>query len=183
MVACLRRIRPEERAPARGSLHPGERIFRYSGRGAGGRSGRRALSRTVAFKDVEGRKTTLIQRRFVHIGRMRLAGLETTVIPENWSGRLQVLSSLDGTVINSGVERSKKLDGKHLSFIRSECLDDETVFLLVETDRSNIRVAEAARTRVFAEDEAREVGAPAVRQHPSAAACERGHRLQCLAVR
>ncbi len=94
---------------------------------------------------------------------MRLAGLETTVIPENWSGRLQVLSSLEGTVINSGVERSKKLDGKHLSFIRSECLDDETVFLLVETDRLNIRVAEAARTRVFAGDEAREVGAPAVR--------------------
>jgi len=72
------------------------------------------LSRTVAFKDVEGRTTTLIERRFVHMGKMHLAGLETTVVPENWSGRLQVLSSLDGTVINSGVERYKKLDGKHL---------------------------------------------------------------------
>lgn len=120
------------------------------------------LSRTVTFKDVEGRTTTLIQRRFVHMGRMHLAGLETTVIPENWSGRLQVLSSLDGTVINSGVERYKKLDGKHLSFIRSECLDDETVLLLVETNQSEIRVAEAARTRVFAGDEVLEVERSAV---------------------
>ena len=120
------------------------------------------LSRTATFKDGEGRKTTLMQRRFVHMGRMHLAGLETTVVPENWSGRLQVLSSLDGTVINSGVERYKKLDGKHLSFIRSECLDDETVLLLVETNQSNIRVAEAARTRVFSGGKALEVERSAV---------------------
>jgi trehalose/maltose hydrolase-like predicted phosphorylase len=27
----------------------------------------------------------LIQRRFVHMDRMHLAALETTIIPENWS--------------------------------------------------------------------------------------------------
>ena len=34
-----------------------------------------------------------------------LAGLETTVVPENWSGRLEVRSALDGRVTNAGVER------------------------------------------------------------------------------
>jgi alpha,alpha-trehalase len=107
------------------------------------------LSRTATFKDEEGRETTLIQRRFVHMGQMHLAGLETTIIPENWNGRMQVLSSLDGTVINAGVERYKKLSSEHLSFVRSEAVDEETVCLLVETNQSSLRIAEAARTRVY----------------------------------
>jgi trehalose/maltose hydrolase-like predicted phosphorylase len=34
--------------------------------------------------------------------QMHLAALETSIIPENWSGRIQVLSGLDGRVINAG---------------------------------------------------------------------------------
>ncbi|MFO7642891.1 MAG: glycoside hydrolase family 65 protein [Desulfosarcina sp.] len=111
------------------------------------------LNRTVRYKDKQGRETTVIQRRFVHIDRMHLAALETTIIPENWSGRIQVLSSLDGAVINAGVERYKKLNSKHLEPIQSTLVDDETICLSVETNQSRVRVAEAARTRVYSEEQ------------------------------
>jgi len=106
------------------------------------------LSRTVRFRDKQGRETSLIQRRFVHMEQMHLAGLETTITPENWTGRIQILSSLDGTVVNGGVKRYQQLNSKHLSATQSEAIDRETICLLVETSQSRLRVALAARTRV-----------------------------------
>jgi alpha,alpha-trehalase len=111
------------------------------------------LSRTVRFRDKQGRETTLIQRRFVHMEHMHLAGLETTIIPENWAGRIQLLSSLDATVINAGVKRYQQLNSKHLSPVRSEAVGEETICLLVETNQSRLRVAEAARTCVYSGEE------------------------------
>jgi alpha,alpha-trehalase len=110
------------------------------------------LSRTVRFRDKQNRETTLIQRRFVHMEHTHLAALETTILPENWSGRMQVLSALDGTVINAGVERYKQLNSKHLEPVRSGAVDEDGIYLLVETNQSGLRVAEAARTRVYSGD-------------------------------
>ncbi|MBM9537495.1 glycoside hydrolase family 65 protein [Desulfobulbus alkaliphilus] len=111
------------------------------------------LRRTIRCKDKQGRETTLVQRRFVHMGRMHLAALDTVLVAENWSGRFEVHSSLDGTVINAGVERYQQLNGKHLDPVRSEAVDDETICLLVETNQSRLRVAQAARIRVFSEQQ------------------------------
>ncbi|HDQ46221.1 MAG TPA: glycoside hydrolase family 65 protein [bacterium] len=111
------------------------------------------LLRTVKFRDNQDRETTLIQRRFIHIEKMHLAGLKTTIIPENWSGRIQIHSALDGTVINAGVERYKKLNSRHLTPIRKGTADNDIIFLLVETNQSGLRIAEAARTRVFSKGE------------------------------
>jgi alpha,alpha-trehalase len=91
------------------------------------------------------------------MANMHLAALETTIIPENWSGRMQILSALDGTVINAGVERYKQLNNKHLKPVKSGKVDDEIIYLLVETNQSHIRVAEAARTHVYFEGEQIEV--------------------------
>ena len=107
------------------------------------------LCRTMRFKDRQNRETSLVQRRFVHMKEMHLAGLETTITPENWSGRMEVRSVIDGTVINGGVDRYRQLNSKHLVPVRGEAVNDETVCLLVATTQSNLRVAEAARTRVF----------------------------------
>lgn len=111
------------------------------------------LQRTVRYRDKQGRETTLIQRHFVHMNRMHLAALETILVAENWTGRFEVHSSLDGTVINAGVERYQQLNGKHLDPLRSEGVDDETICLLVETNQSRIRVAQAARIRVYDEQQ------------------------------
>lgn len=107
------------------------------------------LSRTVRFRDKQNRETTLIQRHFVHMTHMHLAALETTIIPENWTGRLQLVSGLDGTVTNAGVERYKQLNSKHLEPIQGGAVDDETISLLVRTTQSSLGVAEAARIRVY----------------------------------
>jgi alpha,alpha-trehalase len=124
------------------------------------------LSRTVRFRDKQDRETTLIQRRFVHMDRMHLAALETTIIPENWAGRVLVLSGLDGSVINAGVERYKQLNSKHLEPVGNEAADHQTVCLLVETTQSRLQVAQAARTRVYSEAQRIEVERKLVK-HPS----------------
>jgi len=110
------------------------------------------LARTVRFKDKNDRESTLIQKRFVHMEQMHLAGLEITIIPENWSGRIEIISGIDGDIINAGVERYKQLNSKHLSPINSKALDKETISLMVETNQSLIRVAQAARTRIYSEN-------------------------------
>jgi alpha,alpha-trehalase len=115
------------------------------------------LCRTVKFKDQQGRETTLIQRRFVHMDRMHLAALETTIVPENWTGRIQVLSGLDGSVINVGVKRYKQLNSKHLEPVASEAADDQTVLLLMQTNQSRLRLAQAARARVSSDEQRSEV--------------------------
>jgi alpha,alpha-trehalase len=122
------------------------------------------LCRTMQFRDQQNRETTLIQRRFVHMSHMHLAALETTIIARNWSGRIQVTSSLDGRVINAGVQRYRQLNSRHLEPIQSEATDGETICLLVETSQSRLRVAEAARTRVFCAGQPVEVERTLVRQ-------------------
>jgi len=110
------------------------------------------LTRTLRFKDKQNRETRLTSRRIVDMANMHLAALETTITPENWSGRIQVRSGLDGTVINAGVERYKQLNSKHLETLKTGMADDDIIFLLVQTSQSRIRVAQAALTRVFSED-------------------------------
>jgi len=115
------------------------------------------LSRTVRFRDKQNRETTLIQRRLVHMANMHLAALETTIIPGNWSGRMHIHSALDGTVINAGVERYKQLKSKHLEPVKSGTGNEDIPYLVVETSQSRIRIAEAARTRVYYENKQIEV--------------------------
>ena len=54
-----------------------------------------------------------------------LAALQTTLVAENWSGRLDVRSAIDGTVRNAGVARYRDLDNVHLRAIESGAHDDE----------------------------------------------------------
>jgi len=115
------------------------------------------LLRRVRFRDKQKRETTFLERRFVHMAKMHLAGIEITIIPENWSGRIQIHSALDGTVINAGVERYKQLNSKHLEPVKSGSINNDIIYLLVQTNQSFIRVAEAARVRVFLGDELIEV--------------------------
>jgi alpha,alpha-trehalase len=119
---------------------------------------RGVLTRTVRFRDTAGRTTRLTQRRFVHMEYEHLCGLQTTIVAEDWSGRIDVRSALDGTVENTGVERYRKLSGRHLRPLQAEAVDEETLLLVVETTESHIRIAEAARTRVHRENRPLRVG-------------------------
>jgi len=109
---------------------------------------RGVLTRLARVRDDGGRLTHVTQRRLVSMDDPHLAALETTILPENWSGRLEIRSLLDGTVTNSGVARYRTLAGEHLTAVETAGVDDETVTLQAQTKSSHILVAQAARTRI-----------------------------------
>ena len=107
------------------------------------------LSRTLRVRDRAGRETTLASRRFVSLAAAHEAAIEWTITAENWSGRVDVISGLDGRVLNWGVARYRQLESRHLEPVRTQSVGPEIISLLVRTRQSQIHVAEASRTRVY----------------------------------
>ncbi|MDQ3849021.1 MAG: glycoside hydrolase family 65 protein, partial [Actinomycetota bacterium] len=113
--------------------------------------------RELRFRDRRGRRTTLRSRRFASMAHSHQAAIEWTLVAENWSGRVEVVSALDGRVTNNGVARYRQLEGRHLDPVSPRTFGPETIALQVQTRQSNIYVAQAARTRVFGDAERPEV--------------------------
>ncbi len=111
------------------------------------------VSRTLRFRDRGDRETTLRSRRFVSMAHMHQAAIEWTITPENWSGRLELVSALDGRVTNGGVVRYRALEGRHLDPVSPRTFGPEVIALKVKTRQSDLFVAEAARTRMFRGDD------------------------------
>ena len=110
---------------------------------------RQGLSvRHTTFEDADGRRLQVTQRRIVSMRDHHAAALQTTFVAENFTGRLEVLSALDGTVRNRGVKRYRDLPDQHLRPLHHDVEGDDVVCLHVETTQSHIRVSQAARTRV-----------------------------------
>jgi trehalose/maltose hydrolase-like predicted phosphorylase len=107
------------------------------------------VSRRVRFRDRAGRDTALGSRRFVSMADPHHAGIEWILIPENWSGRVEVISALDGRVSNGGVARYRQLEGRHLNPVSPRTFGPEVIALKAETRQSNLYISHAARTRVF----------------------------------
>jgi trehalose/maltose hydrolase-like predicted phosphorylase len=107
--------------------------------------------RTQRLRDRAGRETTLESRRFVSMADMHQAAMQLTITPENWSGKVEVISALDGRVTNRGVARYRELEGRHLDPVSPRTFGPEVIALEARTRQSRIYVAEAARTRVYGE--------------------------------
>lgn len=107
------------------------------------------LYRQIRFQDKDARIVRLSERRLVSMANPHLAALETTLTAENWSGLIEIRSALDGRVINAGVERYRSLNNKHLQPLETRIVNEDTIFLKVQTTQSELRVAQTARTRVF----------------------------------
>jgi len=117
------------------------------------------LDRTVNFKeghyskrmiiqDYEKRKTRIITHRFASMNNCHLVALRYEIIPLNYSAKTTIKSAIDGTVINSGVDRYKRLNSVHLKPINGGGKNTLS-FLLVETTQSKIKIAEAAKLHIF----------------------------------
>jgi trehalose/maltose hydrolase-like predicted phosphorylase len=111
------------------------------------------LVRRLRFRDGAGRETTLTSRRFVSMADVHHAAIEWTLVPENWSGRVEVISALDGRVSNGGVARYRQLEGRHLNPVSPRTLGPEVIALKCETRQSNLYISQATRTRVFSGDQ------------------------------
>jgi trehalose 6-phosphate phosphatase len=109
---------------------------------------RGVLTRRVRFADAAGRRTSVRQRRFVHMARPHLTGLHTVVTAEDWTGRLRLVSGLDGAVANTGVRRYEGMSSRHLEIVSTAEVDPSTIALVASTTQSQVRIAQVARTRV-----------------------------------
>lgn len=110
------------------------------------------LRRHIRFRDACHRVTQLHDRLFVHMREPHLAALETELIAESWFGEMEIRTALDGCVINANVERYRNLKNLHLEPLESNIINNETIYLKVQTNQSEIRVAQTARTRIFRND-------------------------------
>ena len=89
--------------------------------------------RELRFRDPAGRATALRSRRFVSMADLHHAGIEWTLTPENWSGRVEVVSGLDGRVTNGGVARYQQLESRHLDPVSPRTFGPEVIALKVLT--------------------------------------------------
>jgi alpha,alpha-trehalase len=110
------------------------------------------LTREVRFRDDAGRTSSVTQQRFVAMHTPHVAALTTTILAEDWSGRIEIRSTLDGNVANSLVERYRDLSDNHLELQDKREIADDSVLLAVQTNQSQIPIALAARTTLWRGD-------------------------------
>ncbi|MEV4643574.1 glycosyl hydrolase family 65 protein [Saccharopolyspora sp. NPDC049357] len=109
------------------------------------------LVRRIRFRDQHRRTTRLVQHRLVHLTHPHLAGLHTTLQPEDWSGSVTIRSGLDGAVANTGVARYRDLAAHHLVDHHVTEARPDLAVLDVLTSQSHVRIAVAQRNRLLAE--------------------------------
>ncbi|MGI8644608.1 MAG: glycoside hydrolase family 65 protein [Thermomicrobiales bacterium] len=114
------------------------------------------LSRELRFADDQGRRTKLSERRFVHMRFDHLAGLQTEIVAENWSGRLIVRSAIDGTVKNCLAEGQAGSGTRHLKPIDQSAVGDNILWLKAQTRQSRVEIDVAVRTGIWLEGERRD---------------------------
>lgn len=107
------------------------------------------LSRRWTVCDRDHRRTHLESRRWVHMANPHLAAIQWQLTPENWSGRVEICSALDGAVSNAGVDRYRELNGAHLRPLGSGRSGEDGIYLAVESQQSQIQMVQAARTQLF----------------------------------
>lgn len=107
------------------------------------------LQRQIYFRDSTGCHTRIEQQRLVSINQPHLAALHTLIHAEDWSGTIEIRSTLDGRVVNAGVERYRGLNNRHLNPLTAQSLADDVMYLAVDTNQSHIRIAQAASTRLW----------------------------------
>ncbi len=107
------------------------------------------LTRELRFRDDASRTTSMTQHRFVAMNQAHVAALETTILAEDWSGTIEVRSTLDASVGNTLVERYRELASTHLTSLTKAALSPNSVLLTVETTQSQIPVALASRTTMW----------------------------------
>ncbi len=105
--------------------------------------------REMRFRDRNSRETSLVSRRFVSMAHSHQGALEWALTPENWSGRIEIVSAIDGRVSNRAVARYRDLEGRHLDPVTPRTFAPDTIALKVQIRQSDIYIAQAARTRVF----------------------------------
>jgi alpha,alpha-trehalase len=92
------------------------------------------------------------EQRFVHIRHAHMAGLELSLRAENWSGRLEIRSAIDGAMTNSMLDYDQSLNNRHLDVTGVGSDSPGSIWLTARTRQSRIDISTATRTRVRRSD-------------------------------
>ncbi|MEW1700402.1 glycoside hydrolase family 65 protein [Streptomyces sp. NPDC091278] len=121
---------------------------------------RGVLVRNLLHRDHRGRGLRVTHIRLVHMGDPGLAAQRTTFHAYGWSGAIEVESVLDGDVTNTGVERYRHLEGRHLTGHRTTFAPGGVAALSCRTTDPGHLIALAVRTETRPDHPARTVGTP-----------------------
>jgi len=106
------------------------------------------LQRRILFTDSDQRITILNSERFVSMANPHTAAICWEITPKNWQGKLTVRAGLDADIRNEGVARYKDLNSDHLEIVERGFLDRGGLTVVVQTNQSKIRMAQASRLYV-----------------------------------
>ncbi|UCG34913.1 MAG: glycoside hydrolase family 65 protein [Candidatus Omnitrophota bacterium] len=110
------------------------------------------LTRKIRLKNKKGQRTLIESSRIVSMADPHCAAFEYIITPENYSEWITVRTMLDGTVLNTGVERYRQLNSKHWKPSSLGGLGRNGVHLSMKTTQSKIETSLAARVRLFVAD-------------------------------
>jgi HAD superfamily hydrolase (TIGR01509 family) len=116
------------------------------------------LNRELIAEDNKGRQTLIRVKRFVSMHNPMLGAISYSISPINYEGTITVKSSVDGNVINAGVERYKSLNSSHLEVLK-EGSERNLIFVLASTTQSKHQIAVAAGHRLLLDGQVQQ-------QHP-----------------
>ena len=112
-----------------------------------------ATNHDVILRDEKERETRIEAVRFVSMDAPHLAAVRYTVTPLNYSGSVSIDSSLNGNVINYGVERYRKLEGTHLEEARTSTVGED-IHLETRTNQSDVTISMRAHHKIARGDAA-----------------------------
>ncbi|MFP4364187.1 MAG: glycoside hydrolase family 65 protein [Spirochaetia bacterium] len=94
------------------------------------------LVRDFIWTSPKGNKTKFIFKRFLSLSNLHAANMKVEIIPLNYSGKITLVSGINGQVTNSGVQ--------HLLDSRVRQYSEETITLSTKTQESGVCITEAA---------------------------------------
>jgi len=109
------------------------------------------MKRSITFSDENGYKTIIQSERIASMQNPHLGAIKFKIIPINYSDKITISSTLDGTVINYGVPRYRELNSKHLYPI-SVVKEQGGISLHVRTTTSRINICMHARNNIYSKD-------------------------------
>ncbi len=94
-------------------------------------------------EDNEGNQFEITTKKIVNMFNSHEYAISYSVKPLNFSKNIEIISEIDGQIINYGVERYRSLSSNHLTHILEET-NENISSLLVETNQSKIKIAQTS---------------------------------------
>ncbi len=99
-----------------------------------------SLHRVIQFS-LDGQESLLETTRFVSMENPHLVCFLWELTPLNWEGELEVKTSLDGSIMNNGVQRYKDFNSKHLIVEDRGLAFEDSIYLVVKSHQSSLQMA------------------------------------------